>query len=168
MLPGIVRIPEASVMLTRSRGLSVGLFALLWGVSCASTSGKLSGGLPEAPAAGKSSTKVAGCLSGGSRTEGDDWGQAGADVMPIPGGVLVTHRLIHGCGLKAHVTASTEREMVIIREHLTGPITGCDCPSILKTTVGLSPGPWIVRLLLDTPTSPDQIVQDWDVVVRPR
>lgn len=153
----------------RTTGFWLGLFALAGGAACASTSGRISS-LPEAPKVGKSSTEIAGCLTRGSRAEdgSDNFGQAGADVLPIPGGVAVTHRLIHGCGLKAQVTASTEREMVIVRERLTGEATGCDCPSTLQTTVGVKPGPWIVRLLLDTPTAHDEIVQDWDVQVPPR
>ncbi len=156
-------------MLTRTTGFSLGLLALSGGVTCASTSGRISA-LPEAPQVGKSTTAIAGCLTKGSRaTDGaDNFVQAGAEILPIPGGVAVTHNLIHGCGLKAQVTASTEREMVIIRERLTGEVSGCDCPSTLQTAVGLKPGAWIVRLLLDTPTAHDQIVQDWDVQVPPR
>jgi len=156
-------------MPTRTTGFWLGLLALAGGATCASTSGRISA-LPEAPAVGKSSTAIAGCLAKGSRAEdgSDNFAQAGADVLPIPGGAAITHRLIHGCGLKAQVTASTEREMVIVRERLTGEVTGCDCPSTLQTAVGLTPGPWIVRLLLDTPTAHDQIVQDWDVQVPPR
>jgi hypothetical protein len=156
-------------MPTRTTGFLMALLALAAGATCASTSPKISG-LPEAPKVGKSSTAIAGCLVKGSRsTDGaDNFAQAGAEVLPIPGGVAVTHNLIHGCGLKAEVTASREREMVIIRERLTGEVTGCDCPSTLQTAVGVPPGPWIVRLLLDTPTAHDQIVQDWDVQVPPR
>jgi hypothetical protein len=156
-------------MLTRTTGLLLGMLVLAGGATCASTSGRISA-LPEAPKVGKSSTAIAGCLAKGSRADdgSDNFSQAGADILPIPGGVAVTHRLIHGCGLKAQVTASTEREMVIVRERLTGEVTGCDCPSTLQTAVGVPPGPWIVRLLLDTPTSHDEIVQDWDVQVPPR
>jgi hypothetical protein len=145
------------------------LIAIAAGASCASTSQKISA-LPEAPSLGKSTTAIAGCLAKGSRsTDGaDNFSQAGAEVLPLQGGVAVTHNLIHGCGLKAQVTASVEREMVIIRERLTGEVTGCDCPSTIQTAVGVKPGAWIVRLLLDTPTSHDEIVQDWDVRVPPR
>ena len=156
-------------MLTRTAGLCLGLLALAGVATCASTPGRISA-LPEAPRVGKSTTALAGCLAKGSRASdsADDFVQAGAEILPIPGGVAVTHNLIHGCDLKAQVTASTEREMVIIRERLTGEVRGCDCPSTLQTTVGLKPGAWIVRLLLDTPTAHDQIVQDWDVQVPPR
>lgn len=151
-----------------TRTVLLGLLALATGATCASTSNRISA-LPEAPKVGQSTTAIAGCLAKGARADGSDtFVQAGATVLPIPGGVAVTHNLIHGCGLKAQVTASTEREMVIIREHLTGEVAGCDCPSILQTAVGLKPGAWIVRLLLDTPTAHDQIVQDWDVQVTPR
>lgn len=155
-------------MFNRTIGLLLGMLALA-GATCASTPGRISG-LPEAPKVGKSSTAIAGCLAKGSRADdgSDNFSQAGAEILPIPGGVAVTHKLIHPCGLKAQVTASTEREMVIVREHLTGEVTGCDCPSTVQTAVGLKPGPWIVRLLLDTPTSHDEIVQDWDVQVPPR
>jgi hypothetical protein len=156
-------------MPTRTTGLLMGLLALAGGATCASTAPRMSE-LPEAPKVGKSTTAIAGCLVKGSRStdSADNFAQAGAEILPIPGGVAVTHNLIHGCGLKAEVTASTEREMVIVRERLTGEVSRCDCPSTLQTAVGLKPGPWIVRLLLDTPTAHDQIVQDWDVQVPPR
>ena len=156
-------------MFTRTTGSWLGLLALAGAVGCASTSGRISA-LPEAPQVGKSTTAIAGCLAKGSRAAdgSDNFTQAGAEILPIPGGLAVTHKLIHGCGLKAQVTASTEREMVIIRERLTGEIIGCDCPSTIQTAVGVRPGPWIVRLLLDTPTAHDQIVQDWDVQVPAR
>jgi hypothetical protein len=81
---------------------------------------------------------------------------------------VVTHNLIHACCLAAQVTSSIERDLVTVREHLTGEPCKCDCTSMLETVVGLSPGAWIVRLLLDTPNAPAQIVQDWDVTVGPR
>jgi hypothetical protein len=153
---------------TRTTGLLLVGLALLTGAGCASAP---RGGvnLPDAPKQGKSATSISGCLIKGSRSSdgADNFSQAGAEVLPIPGGVVVTHNLIHGCGLEAEVTASTEREMVVVREHLTGEVSGCDCPSTVQTAVGLRPGTWIVRLLLDTPSAHDQIIQDWDVQVSP-
>jgi len=155
-------------MLSRSTGILLNLLLLVLGATCASTS-RVSAGMPDAPKPGQSSTSLSGCLVKGSRApERADFPQAGAEVLPIPGGVVVTHNLIHGCCLKAHVTTSIEGEMVIVRESLAGEVCGCDCPSTLQTAVGLAPGAWIVRLLLDTPTSHDQIVEDWDIQVRSR
>jgi hypothetical protein len=155
-------------MLTRSTGILFGVLVLVSGATCASTSqGRV--GMPDAPQVGRSSTSASGCLTKASRSsERADFAQAGAEVLPIPGGVVVTHNLIHGCCLEAKVTASFEHQMVIVRENLTGEECKCDCPSTLQTAVGLTPGDWIVRLLLDTPTAHGQIVQDWDVRVRPR
>ena len=155
-------------MLSRSIGILPGILLFLLGATGASTS-RLNAGMPDAPKVGQSSTSVSGCLAKGSRSsESAAFAQAGAEVQPIPGGVVVTHNLIHPCCLKAHVTASIEGEMVIVRESLTGEVCRCDCPSTVQTAVGLAPGSWIVRLLLDTPTTHDQIVEDWDVQVRPR
>jgi hypothetical protein len=129
-------------------------------------------GIGEAPQVGRSSTTIEGCLnrdkSSSRRSKPPVSPQAGAEVRPIPGGVVVTHNLIHACCLQAEVTSSIEREVATVREHLTGEACKCDCASTLETALGLTPGDWIVRLLLDTPSAPAQIVQDWDVKVRPR
>ncbi|HEX7597984.1 MAG TPA: hypothetical protein VF518_07200 [Polyangia bacterium] len=155
-------------MFSRSTEILFGILVLMSGATCASTSQGRSG-VPEAPKVGQSSTSLSGCLTKGSpSSEGADFAQAGAEVLPIPGGVVVTHNLIHGCCLTAKVTAAIERQMVIVHEKLTGEECKCDCPSTLRTAVGLAPGAWIVRLLLDTPAAHEQIVQDWDIHVRPR
>ena len=124
----------------------------------------------EAPQVGQSLTSILGCLNPdkSDSSKAPVSPQAGADVVPIAGGVVVTHNLIHACCLRAQVSSSIDGDFVTVREHLTGEPCKCDCTSTLRTAVGLRPGTWVVRLLLDTPNDPAQIVQDWDVKVGPR
>ena len=141
---------------------AISIVCLLVLSACSSVQGAAPGKIG-IPGIGQSTTVIVGCLN--QEKSAADFDQAGAEVFPVPDGVVVTHNVIHACCLSGAVSSSIEGNLVTISERLTGEPCKCECPSTLRTAVGLAPGPWVIQLRLEKPNAPAQIVQEWDVTV---
>lgn len=70
-------------------------------------------------------------------------------IAKVPGGLAITHRLMHACCLKGNVSTNVSGNSVIVSERLSGSPCRCMCTSALRTVVGLPPGAWRVSVDLD-------------------
>ena len=64
-------------------------------------------------------------------------------------GVLVEHRLDHGCCLKGQVTSKLSGRVVTLTETLSGASCRCMCRSTVRAAVGLKPGTYTLRVVTD-------------------
>jgi hypothetical protein len=69
-------------------------------------------------------------------------------VNALPRAVLVTHEWGHPCCLRGEVAARVEGGDVRIEETLSGARCQCECGSVVRVAVALSPGAYTVRLVL--------------------
>lgn len=81
-------------------------------------------------------------------------------VVPVAGGILVTHELAHACCLRSAITTRVERKRVVIAETLSGVPCRCMCSSTLRTSVGLGPGRWQVEVDLDRGRGAERIHEE--------
>ena len=122
------------------------------------------------PAPGQSRFLVAGCLSTRSETKGLSSARRrtgdGVAIRALAGGVVVTHQVTHLCCLEGSSQVSIIGQVATVRERLVGEPCKCKCKSTLETVVGLAPGRWTIRVLLED-ASHELLVDERRVEVSP-
>lgn len=87
-------------------------------------------------------------------------------ISALNNGIVLSHELTHGCCLKARVDSSVEAGVVTIKEVLTGESCRCRCQSTIRAAVGLAPGDYTVKVLLDDQSGAIKTVTEQPVSVK--
>jgi len=131
-----------------------------------------------APEPGKSRTHITGCLgvASGSDADGDRFpAPPPTRAAPAPavsltaraGAVTVKHELQHACCLRADVSTTVAGSVAEIHEKLGGNPCRCRCRSTIQTEIGLAPGTYTVRVVLEESGGPKTVATE-QVTVPPR
>lgn len=115
--------------------------------------GRALGGLVPPGLPGASVTRVEGCAAGEAPrapTRGPADPASDEPTLQVTAtglGLIVTHRVEHACCLTFEVTTSLVGTTLELRERPLGTACRCRCGSTLRTTIGLPPGDYQLRLL---------------------
>ncbi|MBF5041903.1 hypothetical protein FGE12_05830 [Aggregicoccus sp. 17bor-14] len=111
---------------------------------------------------GQSRVRIEGCLAApeGSADAGTQFpvppttrstasAEPPVSLRTLSTGVLVEHRLDHGCCLKGQVTSKLSGHVLTLTEALSGASCRCMCRSTVRAAVGLKPGAYTLRVVTD-------------------
>jgi hypothetical protein len=121
---------------------------------------------------GQSRSSMFGCLAAGKQEQSASRGASEPDelsVRVVPGGAVVTHSLAHPCCLEANTRLTIRGNLATLHERLAGEPCRCECHSTIVTGLGLTLGHWTVRVEIEQPDLPAQMVAERRVkVLEPR
>jgi hypothetical protein len=146
------------------------LWSMLAGGACATTSPPPSASPAVELEPGQSRSSILGCLATGGQDKGPSRAlqESEADSISIrakTGGALVTHAFAHPCCLEGDVRTAIDGEVVTLHERLTGEPCRCMCHSTMETMLGLAPGRWTIRVILEQPDGSPQMAHEKAVEV---